>query len=79
MDRNGKIFYLFMQIYYMEHIKCKFVNVSWRQRLLPRISHWTDERVKKVYAIVNSKLDDDSVIIVFFVLLFTCSKNFLPF
>ena len=48
----------------MEHVKCKSMITPWDQRPLPRIADWTDKGVKKVYDLVNDKLDNDEVIII---------------
>ena len=48
----------------MEHVKCKSMITPWDQRSLPRIADWTDKGVKKVYDLVNDKLDNDEVIII---------------
>ena len=60
---SGVFCHNFLQIFYVEHVKCRFMNIPWGLRSLPRICDWSDERLKKVYAIVNGKLDDCSVII----------------
>ena len=48
----------------MEHVKCKSMITPWDQRPLPHIADWTDKGVKKVYDLVNDKLDNDEVIII---------------